>query len=86
MSPLAVSVPATSMTLAPPSVIAPDKLEVPVDVGSVPPLSVTPSAPTATFRRSSVAPPATVVPPAVVPSPAALVIASVPAFTVVAPA
>ena len=86
MIPLKVScVPATLSVLAAPRVTAPDRLLVPVEVASVPPLSVRASVPTTTPRRSSVAPLATVVPAAVVPRPAASVMASVPAETVVAP-
>ena len=63
----------------------PDKLLVPVEVAKVPPFKVMASAPMVTACKSSVAPLATVVPAAVVPNPEALVIAKVPADTVVAP-
>ena len=68
-----------------PSVTLPDRLEVPVLVAMVPPLSVIASAPTLTPCRFKVAPLLTVVPPAVVPSPFVLVMASVPVLTVVVP-
>ena len=63
----------------------PDKLLVPVEVESVPPLRVIASAPTVTPFISRVAPLATVVPLATSPKPVALLIANVPAETVVAP-
>ena len=63
----------------------PLKLEVPVLVAKVPPLSVMASAPTVTFCKSNVAPLAIVTPPATVPKPVALVTAKVPALTVIAP-
>ena len=85
MPPRVSCVPPTFRVLEAPSVTAPPRLLVPVDVASVPPLSARVSAPTRTLRRSSVAPLATVVPAAVVPRPAASVTASVPAVTVVAP-
>ena len=78
-------VPETSAVLSASMVTAPDRLLVPVEVASVPPLSVTASLPTATACRSKVAPLATVTPPAVVPKPAALLMARVPASMVVAP-
>ena len=79
------SVPLTSMVLFAPSETAPLKLLVPVLACSVPPFRVIDSAPTTTFLRSNVAPFATLVPAAVVPRPLGLVIASVPALTLVAP-
>ena len=66
-------------------VIAPDNELEPLLTLNVPPLTVIVSAPTVTPRKSSVAPLATVVPPAVSPRPVALVIANVPALTVVVP-
>ena len=78
-------VPATLAELLLLKFTVPDKLEVPDEVESVPPPSVMASAPRVTFCRSSVAPLATVVPLATSPKPAALVIANVPAETVVAP-
>ena len=78
-------VPATVAMLLAVMVTAPDKLLLPVDADKVPPLSVIASAPTVTPCKSRVAPLATVVPAAVVPKPAALVIAKVPAETVVPP-
>ena len=79
-------VPATlRLLLAAAKDTAPLKLEVPVLVAIVPPLSVIASAPTVTFCKSKVPPLATVTPPAVVPKPVALVTASVPALTVIAP-
>ena len=78
-------VPATLAVLLAVMVKAPDKLLLPVDADNVPPLSVMASAPIVTPLRSSVAPLATVVPPATSPKPALLVIAKVPAETVVAP-
>ena len=85
-TPLRLScVPVTSTVELAPSVTAPDRLLVPVLVRSVPPLTVTASAATATFCRSSTAPDATVVPAAVVPNALALLAASVPALTVVVP-
>jgi hypothetical protein len=63
----------------------PLRLDVPVLVAKVPPLSVMASAPTVTFCKSKVAPLATVTPPATVPKPVALLTAKVPAFTVTAP-
>ena len=85
-TPLSVScVPVTFRALLAPSVTAPDKLLVPVEVAMVPPFRVMASALIATLRKSSVAPLATVVPAEVAPKPAALVMAKVPALTVVAP-
>ena len=78
-------VPATLAALSALMVTVPDKLLVPVEVATVPPLSVMASAPTAAPRRSRVAPLATVVPAAVVPNPDAFVMAKAPAETVVAP-
>lgn len=78
-------VPATLEVLLALIVTVPDKLLLPVEVESVPPLRVMASVPTVTFCRSNVAPLATVVPLATSPKPAALVIANVPAETVVAP-
>ena len=78
-------VPATLTLLSALMATVPDKLLVPVEVAKVPPWSVMASAPTATPCKSSVAPLATVVPAAVVPNPDALVMAKVPADTVVAP-
>ena len=78
-------VPATLTVLFAPSATVPLRLDVPVLVAIVPPFTVSASAPTVIFRRSNVAPLATVTPPAVVPNPVAFVTASVPAFTVIAP-
>ena len=78
-------VPATLAVLFAPIVTPPDRLLLPDVVANVPPLSVMASAPTMTPCKSSVAPLATVVPLAVVPNPDALVMAKVPAETVVAP-
>ena len=78
-------VPATLTALSALMATVPDRLLVPVDVEIVPPLMVKASAPTETPWRSRVAPLATVVPAAVVPNPDALVMAKVPADTVVAP-
>ena len=77
---------ALSMKLSAPSVTLPYRLDVPVLLLSVPPLSVTASVVEyATFWKSSTAPLATVVPPVVVPRALLTVTARVPALTVVAP-
>ena len=76
----------TRIVLLAPSVMPPARLLAPpVLIWSVPPLSVSASAPTATACRSSVAPLATTVPAAVPPRALAWLTASVPALTVVAP-
>ena len=85
MAPLSVRAPAPPMLLALVKLTAPDKLLAPVEANKLPPLKVTASEPTLTDRKSRVAPLATVVPPAISPKPAALVMAKVPADTVVAP-
>ena len=71
--------------LFPPKATVPERLLVPVLVSKVPPLMVNASAPTLILRISSVAPLAIVVPAAVVQRADALVIAKVPALTVVLP-
>ena len=78
-------VPVTLTALSAFMATVPDKLLVPVEVAKVPPLSVRASAPRVTPLRSSVAPLVTVAPPATSPKPAALVMAKVPADTVVVP-
>ena len=78
--------PPTSAVELAPREIAPAKVDVPVDVLIVPPLTVNPSVVEyVTFCRSKIAPDATVVVPAVVPSALLTVTASVPAEIVVAP-
>ena len=80
-------VPPVSTLPGAPSATVPDNdaPALPLLLVSVPPFSVTPSAPTARPFRSSVAPEATTVPPAVVPSADALPSCSVPPLTLVIP-
>ena len=77
--------PLTSIVLAPLKVTLPETEEGPTLVCNVLPLRVRASAPTATFRISSIAPEATVVLPADVPRPVALLTIRVPSETVVVP-
>ena len=86
MTPSRVSwVPSTSTVLAPEILIGAVTLLVPVLVANVPPARVIGSATPVTLRRSKVPPVFTVVPAVPVPKAAALVMAKVPASTVVAP-
>ena len=86
MTPLRVnSVPSTSTVLAPEILIGAVTLLVPVLVARVPPARVIGSATPVTLRRSKVPPVFTVVLAEPDPKAPALVIAKVPALTVVAP-